>query len=61
MGQVLGENISETYETETETLSAWMGLADTRDVILNPQARDLGFSWYQEPSGKIWWTMLTGG
>lgn len=61
MGQVLGENISETFETEIETLSAWMALADTRDVILNPAARDMGFAWFQEPSGKIWWTMVTGG
>ena len=59
-GEVLGENISETYETETETLSAWMSLSDTRDVILNPGATEMGFSWYQEPSGKIWWTMVTG-
>lgn len=59
-GKVLGENISETYETETETLSAWMALPDTRDVILNPQATEMGFSWYQEPTGKIWWTMVTG-
>jgi hypothetical protein len=20
----------------------------------------MGFSWYQEPAGKIWWTMVTG-
>lgn len=60
MGQVLGENISETYETEIETLSAWMALPDTRDVILNPAARQMGMAWYQEPTGKIWWTMLTG-
>lgn len=60
MGKVLGENISETYETETETLSAWMGLADTRDVILNPAATQMGFGWYQESSGKIWWTLVTG-
>lgn len=59
-GKVLGENIAETFETETETLSAWMGVPDTRDVILNPAATQMGFSWYQEPSGKIWWTMLTG-
>lgn len=59
-GHVLGENISETYETETETLSAWMSLADTRDVILNPAATQMGFAWYQESSGKIWWTMVTG-
>lgn len=60
MGKVLGENISETYETEIETLSAWMALTDTRDVILNPAATQMGFAWYQEPSGKIWWTMITG-
>lgn len=59
-GRVLGENISETYETETETLAAWMQQADTRAVILDPNARALGFSWFQEPSGKIWWTLVTG-
>jgi uncharacterized protein YkwD len=59
-GKVLGENISETYETETETLSAWMAVPDTREVVLNPAARTLGFAWYQEPSGKIWWTLVTG-
>ena len=60
-GLMLGENISETFETEIETLSAWMEMPDTRAVILDPTARDIGFSWYQEPSGKIWWTMITGG
>ena len=60
-GQMLGENISETYETEIETLSAWMELPDTRAVILDPAARDVGFSWYQEPNRKIWWTLVTGG
>ncbi|TMV93977.1 CAP domain-containing protein [Thioclava sp. BHET1] len=59
-GNVLGENISETYETEMETLSAWMNVPDTRDVILNPAATQMGFSWYQEPTGKIWWTMVIG-
>ena len=60
-GQMLGENISETYESELETLSAWMGSPDTRSVILDPVARDIGFAWYQEPGGKIWWTLITGG
>lgn len=60
-GRMLGENISETYETEIETLSAWMELADTRAVILDPGARDIGFAWFQEPGGKIWWTLVTGG
>ena len=56
-----GENISETFETELETLAAWMDEKGTRDVILDPRATDMGFAWYQEPSGKIWWTLVLGG
>ncbi|WP_163847980.1 CAP domain-containing protein [Pseudooceanicola aestuarii] len=60
-GMMLGENISETYESELETLSAWMDQTDTRRVILDKRATDLGFSWHQETNGKIWWTLLIGG
>ncbi|MBY6090553.1 CAP domain-containing protein [Maritimibacter alkaliphilus] len=59
-GTMLGEAISETYETELETLSAWMDEDGTREVILDPSARNLGFAWYQEPNGKIWWTLIMG-
>ncbi|MFC0202464.1 CAP domain-containing protein [Paracoccus rhizosphaerae] len=58
-GHLIGENISETYENEIETLSAWMGTRDTRDVIMDPAATQLGFAWFKEPSGKVWWTLLT--
>jgi uncharacterized protein YkwD len=59
-GRLLGELISETYETELETLSAWMAQADTRAVILDPAARFAGFAWFQEPGGKLWWTLVIG-
>lgn len=59
--EMLGENISETFETELETLAAWMDKRDTRSVILNPRATDMGFAWRQNSSGKIWWTLLMGG
>ncbi len=59
-GELVGENISETYETELETLAAWMEEPATRDVILSPKARQMGFSWLQEPNGKIWWTLVMG-
>lgn len=59
-GRLVGETISETYETELQTLSAWMEESHTRNVILDPTARDLGFSWHQESNGKIWWTMVLG-
>jgi uncharacterized protein YkwD len=60
-GIMRGENISETYETEVETLSAWMDLTDTRNVILDVKSTDMGFSWHQDANGKIWWTLVTGG
>jgi uncharacterized protein YkwD len=59
-GGLVGENISETYETELETLAAWMQQPTTRDVILSPDARNMGFSWLQEDNGKIWWTLVMG-
>ena len=59
-GRLVGELISETFETELETLSTWMADPATRAVIMDPTARFIGFSWFQEPSGKIWWTMVTG-
>ena len=59
-GTVIGENISESYENDVQTLTAWMGTRDTRDVIMDPAATSLGIAWYQEPSGKLWWTLLTG-
>jgi uncharacterized protein YkwD len=58
---MLGENISETFETELQTLAAWMDMPDTRAVIVDPAAEHLGFAWYQEPGGKIWWTLIMGG
>lgn len=60
-GTMLGENISETYETELETLAAWMEDPSTRSVILDKRAVNMGFSWHQESSGKIWWTLVMGG
>lgn len=59
-GDLLGENISETFETELETLAAWSSEPATRDVMTDPKARHLGFAWFQEPNGKIWWTLITG-
>ncbi len=59
-GRLLGENISESYETELQTLAAWMGQPDTRAVILDTNARFMGFAWFQENAGKLWWTLNMG-
>lgn len=59
-GRMLGEAISETYETELETLAAWMEDPTTRRIIVDPDATKMGFAWHQEANGKIWWTLITG-
>jgi len=59
-GRFLGENISESYESEIATLTAWMNDERTRAVIMDPEARLMGFSWFQEPEGKLWWTLNMG-
>ncbi|MDG1117530.1 MAG: CAP domain-containing protein [Flavimaricola sp.] len=59
-GNLVGETISETFETETETLAAWVQLPQTREVLLDPTATRMGISWFQEPGGKIWWTLVLG-
>lgn len=59
MGHLVGENISETYENDQSTLNAWMQERDTRDIMMDSSANQLGIGWYQEPGGKIWWVLLT--
>lgn len=59
-GTVLGETISETFEDDLVTLQAWLADSTTRDVLLDPRLRKIGLSWFQQPSGKIWWTAVTG-
>ncbi|MEJ6403276.1 CAP domain-containing protein [Yoonia sp. 2307UL14-13] len=59
-GRLLGENISESFENEVQTLGAWMEQENTRTVILDPDAREMGFAWFQEPAGKLWWVLNMG-
>lgn len=59
-GQFLGETLSETFETELETLTAWLDQRDTRAIILDPRTRQIGFSWHQDGNGKLWWVLTTG-
>lgn len=59
-GTVLGETISETYAAELATITAWMARADTRDVLTDASARDLGVAFHQDDTGKIWWALVTG-
>ena len=59
-GGFLGQVIAESFETERETVGAWTQEPGSREVLLNPAARQAGIGWFQEPGGKIWWTLVTG-
>lgn len=59
-GRLLGEAISETYETELETVAAWLQEPGTRRVLLDPNGRRMGFGYFQESNGKIWYTLNVG-
>ncbi|MEX5727998.1 uncharacterized protein Ga0609869_001351 [Rhodovulum iodosum] len=59
-GRLGTELVSQTYETELDTLAAWMEDPAKRDALLEPNAQDMGFGFYQEPNGLIWWALITG-
>ena len=60
-GNLVGELISETFESEFETVNAWMTEPETRQVILDRRASEVGVGWHQDDNGKLWWTVVLGG
>jgi len=59
-GTVVGENIAESFDSDLETLQSWLDSTNGSQVILNPRATSIGFSWFQESSGKVWWVQTIG-
>lgn len=59
-GVFRGEVISESFEDDLSTVNAWLETPANAAVLLDPDATNMGVGWYQEPSGKIWWTVDTG-
>lgn len=57
-GRLIGEAISESFESDAATLAAWMLNTDTKEIILDRGAARMGIAWFQEDGGKIWWTLI---
>jgi uncharacterized protein YkwD len=57
-GIVRGENVAESFRSELFVIQAWLDDAASRASILDPQATHLGYGWYQESNGKIWWVQV---
>lgn len=60
IGVIAGENIAENNMREVETLQLWLNDPDTRRLIYTPNARDIGFGWYQDSDGHMWWVQVIG-
>lgn len=59
-GELIGENISEGADSDLTVLKTWLDFADTRAVIVDPEARGVGLGWYEEETGKTWWVQVIG-
>ena len=59
-GDLIGENIAESFEVPLDILGAWLNEEVGRENILDPQARRMGIGWQQDRDGRIWWVMLVG-
>jgi uncharacterized protein YkwD len=59
-GRVLGEALAETREGPDETVATWLAHDATRDVLLDPEARDLGLVMVRGRDGRAWWDLVTG-
>lgn len=57
-GQVLGELVSETYESEVRTIATWMGRPEQKAILLAPEATHIGLGAFQDPNAKLWWTLM---
>lgn len=57
-GIVRGENVAETFKSELLVLQTWLESPSSRAAILDPQSTHMGYGWYQEPNGKVWWVEI---
>jgi uncharacterized protein YkwD len=59
-GALVAELYAQTFETELDTLAAWVDDGAWGAEILDPAATDMGFAWQQDPSGLLWWVIVMG-
>jgi len=59
-GQFVGENISETFEDDFNTLDVWMNDILSAASIMDSEATNMGIAYHQDANGKIWWVQVFG-
>jgi uncharacterized protein YkwD len=56
MGEVVGCN----YQTPQAVVDGWWASQAHHDILVDPNARDLGCGWWINGSGYGWQTCMTG-
>jgi len=59
-GTLVAELYAQTFETELDTLAAWVDDGAWGAAVLDPAATDMGFAWQQDPTGLLWWVIVLG-
>ena len=59
-GTILGENIAQAFETPIGIIGVWLEDNRSRSNLLEPNAKQLGLGWFQDPDGRTWWVLLIG-
>lgn len=59
-GLILGEVVAESCEGAAETARFWLAHDETRAVLLDPAAREVGVFRLVEKTGRTWWDLAVG-
>jgi uncharacterized protein YkwD len=59
-GHILGEALAETWEGAVETVDLWLTLSQTRSVLLDPVAQDVGVVGLRDGTGLTRWSLVLG-
>lgn len=59
-GRILGEALAETRKGPEETMNAWLAHEETRDVLLDPEARHVGVVGLNDATGLTRWDLVLG-
>ncbi|NOR64129.1 MAG: CAP domain-containing protein [Rhodobacteraceae bacterium] len=59
-GLITGEDVAETFMSNIEIFQAWAADSRSRQAMIDARATHMGFGWFQEANGKLWWVMDIG-
>lgn len=56
--RIAGENVSRGRQTERDVVMAWMSSQTHRDMMLNPDIKEIGVAAAIDDTGQVFWSMV---